>query len=216
MLKSCTELHLSFSSFMNHRRHFLAQLSSELSPHLQNSRAFRSIKWRRTKRGISETKEGNVYFPFPLPSGERWIQWFRIYGITGKHQIDDFPHISITTTLCQWLDAMATHLLSDCSSNWISQGHVCPCSGLMLIYICINIGYYLFLYKLKKRILVSFHSPCLGSIFRLCIAQPTLWLFLFLIWWSIVFLISLYHLPMANNLHFGLDLLMMCFYFRKA
>lgn len=168
------------------------------------------------ERNLRDKREGNVYFPFPLPSGERWIQWFRIYGITGKHQIDDFPHISITTTLCQWLDAMATHLLSDCSSNWISQGHVCPCSGLMLIYICINIGYYLFLYKLKKRILVSFHSLCLGSIFRLCIAQPTLWLFLFLIWWSIVFLISLYHLKMENYLHFGLDLLMMGFYFRKA
>lgn len=93
MLKSCTELHLSFSSFMNHRRHFLAQLSSELSPHLQNSRAFRSIKWRRTKRGISVNREGNVYFPFPLPPGERWIQWFRIYGITGRHQIDDFSDI---------------------------------------------------------------------------------------------------------------------------
>lgn len=67
MLKSSTELHLSFSSFMNHRRHFLAQLSSELSPHLQNSRAFRSIKWRRTKRGISETKEREMsifHFPF--------------------------------------------------------------------------------------------------------------------------------------------------------
>lgn len=87
MLKSCTELHLSFSSFMNHRRHFLAQLSSELSPHLQNSRAFRSIKWRRTKRGISVNREGNVYFPFPLPPGERWIQWFRIYGITGSRGV---------------------------------------------------------------------------------------------------------------------------------
>lgn len=145
MLKSCTELHLSFSSFMNHRRHFLAQLSSELSPHLQNSRAFRSIKWRRTKRGISVNREGNVYFPFPLPPGERWIQWFRIYGITGRHQIDDFSDI-YTDNNNVLLKApchsyMPSCLLSDCNSNWFS----CPFSGLMLIYISLNIVYYWFL-----------------------------------------------------------------------
>lgn len=45
------------------------------------------------------------------------------------------------TTKAPCVHAIATCLLSDCNSNWVS----CPFSGLMMIYISLNIVYYWFL-----------------------------------------------------------------------
>lgn len=35
---------------------------------------------------LQDTKRENVRFPFPLSSGKRWIQWYRVPRITGKHK----------------------------------------------------------------------------------------------------------------------------------
>lgn len=86
---------------------------------------------------------------------------------------------------------MATRLLSDCSSNWVRW--------LMMIYISINIG---FLNRLKKLVLVSYFIPIALGPYSGYELYNHLVVVLFLIWWSNVYMMSIYHLPMANYLHF--------------
>ena len=57
-----------------------------LTSRLRSRHTYRTLALRYFAPSQRTTKRENVRFPFPLSSGKRWIQWYRVPRVTGKHQ----------------------------------------------------------------------------------------------------------------------------------